>query len=252
MLLGIVVFFYLTDRPRQAKWLTDSERTWLETTMAAEEDTSVGHGSLRDAIADIRVWALGLVYFSLSYGLFALSFFLPTIVAGFAKTFNTKYSVFETGLIVSVPFAIGAVAMVLYSRHSDRTGERVWHVAAAMLLAAVSIPVALYMNSPLMAMAVICLTAVGIFSAYPVFWYLPSSFLAGAGAAAGIALINTLGACSGLAAPYMTGFLLDVTGSSRAGLWVVGGVMLVGVLTLLPLRHSLGAADKTPPLIPLA
>ena len=196
----------------------------------------------------MRVWALGLVYFSLGYALFALTFFLPTIVKGLAKTFNTSYSIFETGLIVSIPFSVGAIAMVFWSRHSDRTGERIWHCALPMLLAAVSIPAALYMNSPFASMAVITLTAVGIYSTFPVFWYMPSVFLAGAGAAAGIAMVNTFGA-AGFAAPYVTGWLLDLTGSSRAGLWVVGVVTLIGALTLLLLRGRLGAqdADQTVP-----
>jgi ACS family tartrate transporter-like MFS transporter len=251
IVLGVVAWFYLTDRPRQAQWLTSEEREWLHATMAAEQQAAGarGHVSVRRSLGDVRVWALGLIYFCMAYGLFALTFFLPTIVKGLAKTFNTSYSIIETGLIVSIPFAVGAIAMVLWSRHSDRTGERIWHAALPMLLAAVTVPVALYMNSPFASMAVITLTAVGIYSSYPVFWYLPSVFLAGAGAAAGIAMVNTLGAAAGFAAPYVTGWLLDLTGSSRAGLWVVGVVTLVGVLTLLLLRGRLGApaADQTVP-----
>jgi MFS transporter, ACS family, tartrate transporter len=245
ILLGVVAFFLLTDRPRQALWLTEAERNWLDATMTAEQESTsaVGHVSVRQSFKDARVWALGIVYFGVGYGLFALSFFLPTIVAGFAKTFNTKFSIFETGMIVSVPFAIGAVAMVLWARRSDRKNERVWHVALPMILAAVSIPVALYMNSPMAAMAVITLTAVGVFSTLPVFWYLPSSFLTGSAAAAGIALVNTLGATSGFAAPYVTGWLLDLTGSPRAGLWVVGVLMLLAATLLLAMRQRLSAAE---------
>jgi nitrate/nitrite transporter NarK len=99
------------------------------------------------------------------------------------------------------------------------------------------------MESPLATMAVITVTAIGVFCALPVFWYLPSTFLAGAGAAAGIALVNTLGNSSGFGAPYITGFLLDATGSSRAGLWVVGVMMLIAGLTVLALRGRLRAAD---------
>ncbi|MFD7008463.1 MFS transporter [Rhodococcus jostii] len=244
MLLGVAAWFYLTDRPKQAAWLTHSERTWLDTTMTAEQTDDGDHGSVRKSLRDRRVWALGSVYFSLSFGLFALSFFLPTIVAGFAETFDTKFSIFETGLIVAVPYTIGAIAMLLWSRHSDRSRERVWHVAGAMILAGVTIPVALYMNSPLMAMAVISITAIGIFGAYPVFWYLPSSFLTGKGAAAGIALVNTIGACAGLMAPYLMGWLLDLTGSSRTGLTLVGVVMLIGAAILLSLRRQLQAAER--------
>lgn len=245
VLLGVAAWFYLTDRPQHAKWLTAPEREWLAATIDAEHQTAsdAGHVSVARTLRDPRVWALGVVYFGIAYGLFALSFFLPTIVGGLANTFNTKFSILETGLIVAVPFACGAIAMVFWSRHSDRTGERVWHVALPALLAAVSIPLALYTNSPFATMAVISVTAIGIFCALPVFWYLPSTFLAGAGAAAGIALVNTLGAASGLVAPYVTGWLLDATGDSRAAMWLVGGFELVAAIAVLLLRRSLHAAD---------
>lgn len=151
-------------RPAEARWLSAEERSWLTTTMDAENrDTAERFDwPLRRALTDLRVWGLGLVYFGVVYGLYAISFFLPTIVAGFAQTFDTTYSLFETGLIVAVPFAVGAVAMVLWSRHSDRTGERVWHVAAPTLLGAVCIPVALYLQSPFAVMVAVTLTAVGI------------------------------------------------------------------------------------------
>ncbi|HYO19067.1 MAG TPA: MFS transporter [Dermatophilaceae bacterium] len=240
VLLGLMTWFHLTDRPGQAKWLTTEEQNWLTATMDAEnaETAERFHWPLRRALTDLRVWGLGMVYFGVVYGLYALSFFLPTIVAGFAETFQTTYSLFETGLIVSIPFAVGAVAMVLWSRHSDRTGERVWHVAAPTLLGAVSIPVALYLQSPFAVMFAITLTAIGIFSALPVFWYLPTTFLSGVGAAAGIALVNSLGNAAGFAAPFITGWLSDTTGSKKAGMWVVGLAMFLAAVLVLILRAA--------------
>lgn len=240
ILLGLMTWFHLTDRPAQAKWLSVEERTWLTDTMEAENAATAQrfHWPLRRALTDLRVWGLGMVYFGVVYGLYALSFFLPTIVAGFAETFQTTYSLFETGLIVAIPFSVGAVAMVFWSRHSDRTGERVWHVAAPTLLGAVSIPVALYLQSPFAVMFAVTLTAVGIFSALPVFWYLPTTFLSGVGAAAGIALVNSLGNSAGFAAPYITGWLSDTTGSNKAGLWVVGLAMFGAAMLVLLLRAA--------------
>lgn len=240
ILLGLMTWFHLTDRPAQAKWLSVQERAWLTDTMDAENAATAQrfHYPLRRALTDLRVWGLGMVYFGVVYGLYALSFFLPTIVAGFAETFQTTYSLFETGLIVAIPFAVGAVAMVFWSRHSDRTGERVWHVAAPTLLGAVSIPVALYLQSPFAVMLAVTLTAVGIFSALPVFWYLPTTFLSGVGAAAGIALVNSLGNSAGFAAPYITGWLSDTTGSNKAGLWVVGLAMFGAAMLVLLLRAA--------------
>ncbi|GAA3371714.1 MFS transporter [Streptomyces antimycoticus] len=249
--LGIAAWFYLTDYPRQAQWLAPGEREWLHATMAAEQrDTAEsGHTSVRQSLWDARVWVLGFVYFGLGYGLFALSFFLPTIVAGFAESFHTEFSTFQSALIVAIPFAIGAIALVIWSRHSDRTGERIWHVALPTLLAAITVPVAMYMRSPAGAMAIISLTAIGIYAAFPVFWYLPSTFLTGPAAASGIAVVNTMGAAAGFAAPYLTGWLLDLTGTSKAGLWVVGVVMFASAIVLLAFGrrfHAQPTAEARP------
>jgi MFS family permease len=248
VLLGIVAWWYLTDRPMQAAWLTPEERNWLHTTMESEQEEAAasGHHSFTASLRDARVWALGGIYFGLGYALFALSFFLPTIVAGFAETFDTSFSVIQTGLIVAVPFAAGAVAMILWSKHSDHSGERIWHVAGPMLVAGTSVPVALYMNSPFATMAVITITAIGLFSAFPVFWYLPPSFLAGPGAAGGIALVNTIGAISGFVAPYVTGWLVDLTGTARTGLWVTSILAVVGALGLVAMSRRLPTEQAVP------
>jgi MFS transporter, ACS family, tartrate transporter len=251
ILLGIVTWFYLPDRPADASWLEKDERDWLTGVIDAEErEIEARHGlfSVFRSLASPRVICLGLVYFGIVYGLYALSFFLPTIVAGFAEEFGTTFSLFESGLIVSVPFVVGAVAMVLWSRHSDRTEERVWHVALPAALAGVSIPVALYLGSPFAVMVAVTLTAVGIFCALPVFWYLPSAFLTGAGAAVGIALINSLGNTAGFAAPYVTGWMADLTGNFEAGMWVVGAIVaLAGVgAVLLKGAPREGSAEPSP------
>lgn len=252
VLLAVVTWFYLTDRPHQARWLDESERAWLVRTMESEQDaTAEGHGaSVWRTLRDPRVLALGAIYFGVTYGIYALSFFLPTIVAGFKETFATDFTVFETGLIVAVPFVIGGVAMVLWSRHSDRTGERVWHVAAPALLAAVTIPVALYLNSPYAVMAAVTLTAIGVLCAIPPFWYLPTTFLSGVAAAAGIAMINSIGNLSGFGAPYVTGWLTDLTGSTKAGLWVVGAVLLMAAVLVVALGRRdtgrLGVDSRQP------
>ena len=248
IVLGVITWFYLTDRPSQATWLDDDEKSWLTAELESEGSSKSAHitGSVKRALTDARVWMLGLVYFGITYGLYSLSFFLPSIVAGFKKTFDTDFSLVTTGLIVAVPFAVGALAMVLWSRHSDRTGERTWHVAIPTLIGAVSIPVALYMDSPFTTMIAVTVNAVGVFCALPVFWYLPSAFLTGAGAAAGIAIINSVGNLSGFGAPYVTGWLLDATGNAKAGLWVVGGVMMVAVGLVLALhRRTVGNSTSS-------
>ncbi|MGH3310507.1 MAG: MFS transporter [Streptomyces sp.] len=240
VLLAFVTWFYLTDRPEKATWLTDEERGWLTREMEAEKVKTEKrfHWPLRKSLTNPRILGLSFVYFGVVYGLYALSFFLPQIVADFSKTFNTKFSLLETGLIVAVPFLIGTVSMVLWGRHSDRTQERVRHVALPTALAALTIPVALYLDSPFAVMVAVTLTAIGIFGALPVFWSLPGSFLVGASAAGGIALINSLGNLAGFGAPFITGWLTDVTGSQKSGLWVVGVVMMLAAVVVVAMGAS--------------
>ncbi|MER5388319.1 MFS transporter [Saccharopolyspora sp. NPDC002686] len=240
ILLAFVTWFYLTDRPSEAKWLTAEERTWLSAQLDAErEQTEAEHSwPLRKALTHPRILALAFVYFGIAYGLYALGFFLPTIIKGFEQQYGTELSTMETGLITAIPYAIGAVAMVIWGAHGDRKRERVWHVALPLLLGGLSIPIALYMGNPFLAMVAVTVCAVGVCSALPTFWALPSNFLAGAAAAGGIALINSLGNISGFAAPYITGALKDATGSQRAGLWIVGIVMVAAAITVIALKAA--------------
>lgn len=240
MLLAVVTWFYLTDRPSEAKWLTAEERDWLTAELEAERQQTdqQHHWPLRKALTHPRVLALAFVYFGISYGLYALGFFLPLIIAGFEQQYGTDMSIIESGLVTAVPYVVGAAVMIFWASHGDRTRERVWHVALPMLLGGISIPVALYLGNPYAAMAAVTLCAVGVCSALPTFWALPSSFLSGAAAAGGIAMINSLGNISGFAAPYITGVLTDVTGTQRAGMWVVGVVMVAAAGVVIALRAT--------------
>lgn len=240
ILLAVATWFYLTDRPAQATWLSTEEREWLVAELEAErtETESTHHWPLRKALTHPRILALAFVYFGIAYGLYALGFFLPTIIAGFEQQYGTELSTVQSGLVTAIPYVIGAAVMVFWAAHGDRTRERVWHVAVPMLLGGVSIPVALYLGNPVAAMVAVTVCAVGVCAALPTFWALPSNFLSGAAAAGGIALINSLGNISGFAAPYVTGALHDLTGSQRTGLWVVGIVMLVAAALVISLRAT--------------
>ncbi|ROS41144.1 MFS transporter [Amycolatopsis thermoflava] len=242
ILLAFATWFYLTDRPEQAKWLTEDERRWLTTELDNERKATEAehHWPLRKALTHPRILGLAFVYFAIAYGLYALGFFLPTIIAGFGQQFGTKLSTVQAGLVTAVPYVIGAMVMVFWARHGDRTRERKWHVALPMIVGGVAIPVALYLGNPYTAMVAVTVCAVGVCAALPTFWALPSTFLSGAAAAGGIALINSLGNISGFAAPYVTGWLRDLTGSQRTGLWVVGACMVAGACVAL----ALGARPK--------
>jgi MFS family permease len=235
----VAVLFLLPSRPSSARWLTSAEATALEEHLAAEDAREVGREvPTREALTDPRVLALSVVYFGIVFGLYVLAFFLPQVIAGFQEQFGTTFSLLEVGLVTAVPYAFAAVAMVLWARHSDRTGERAGHVAVPAFVGAVAIAAALYMDSPLAVMVCVTVCAIGVYAAIPVFWQLPTRLLTGVGAAAGIALINSFGNLAGFAAPYLTGWLEDLTGSFRTGLWVVAALMVAAGLLALRTRHT--------------
>jgi len=240
VVLGVICWFYLTDRPADAHWLKSDERQWLVDTLAAEQrEISVGFDfSLRRALTSPRIWALAVVYFGIAYGLYALSFFLPSIITGFQKTFGVTLSIVQVGLITSIPYGFAALTMYLWSRHADYRREHVWHVAIPLALGGVAIAFALYLHSPLLVMIPVTITAMGVFSAIPSFWALPSRFLTGAAAAGGIGLINSVGNLGGFVAPYVTGSLADLTGSEKAGMWAVGAVMVAAAALVVMLRAT--------------
>jgi MFS transporter, ACS family, tartrate transporter len=247
IVLGIAVLVVLPSRPRSARWLTEAESTALERHLATEDAQEVGaEVPSRRALTDPRVLALSLVYFGIVFGLYVLAFFLPQVISGFQEQFGTTFSLVQVGLVTAIPYAFAAVAMVLWARHSDRTGERAWHVAGPAFLGAVAIAAALYMSSPLLVMVCITVCAVGVYAAIPVFWQLPTRLLSGVGAAAGIALINSFGNLSGFLAPYLTGWLQDLTGSFRPGLWVVAVLMVVAGGIALRFRAGRGAGTVSP------
>jgi ACS family tartrate transporter-like MFS transporter len=243
LVLGVAVLFLLPSRPSSARWLTPTEATALEEHLAAEDAREVGSEvPTRQALTDPRVLALSVVYFGIVFGLYVLAFFLPQVIAGFQEQFGTTFSLLQVGLVTAVPYAFAAVAMVLWARHSDRAGERAGHVAVAAFIGAVAIAAALYMDSPLAVMVCITVCAIGVYAAIPVFWQLPTALLSGIGAAAGIALINSFGNLAGFAAPYLTGWLEDLTGNFRTGLWVVAAVMVIAGLVAQRFRPAAGSS----------
>ncbi|AET93875.1 major facilitator superfamily MFS_1 (plasmid) [Burkholderia sp. YI23] len=232
ILVGVIAWFYLTDKPADAKWLTPAERDWLATRLEEEDRAkgasgARGHGNPMAALMSGRVWLFALMYFGLIYGLYALAFFLPTIIGGFETRFGTHFNVFQKGLITAVPYLPAAFALFLWSRDATKRGVRSWHIAVPALVGALSVPLALQMGSPAATIAVITVTACAIFSALPNFWALPARFLSGAAAAAGIALINTVGNLAGFVAPYITGMAKDMTGSYQLPMLIVGAMMLM-------------------------
>jgi MFS transporter, ACS family, tartrate transporter len=176
-------------------------------------------------LADWKVLALSLAYFGTSAGLYTIGFWAPLIVKGLG------FSVFKVGLLVAIPNLIAVVGMVLWSRDSDRTGERYWHAAIACLIGAIGMAVAARAGSSVfLAIAGLSLTAFGVSAAKPPLWCLPTTFFAGTAAAASIGLINSLGTLGGFAGPYMIG---STNGNFTRGLYLVGGTLIVSAVTIV-------------------
>lgn len=255
IVVGVIAWFYLKDRPADAKWLTAEEQTWLTAELEGERVKTAGsqqHVSIRHAFTSGRVWVLSFIYFGFIYGLYALGFFLPTIIAGFQEQYGVTYTSWERGLITAIPYIPAAIALYFWSRDAHRRGLKTWHIAIPAFLGAVSVPVALFAGSPQLTIAVIALTAIAIFSALPNFWTLPTQFLTGAAAAAGIALINTIGNLAGFSAGYVTGWVHDLTGGYEVPMFIVGGFMaLSGVLMIvLAARGRVATKGATPEVAP--
>lgn len=243
IIIGIVAWFYLADSPATAKWLTADEKEWLTSELTAEHatktDSGAKHPSIGAAFKNGRVWVLGLIYFGFIYGLYTLAFFLPTIISGFQELYGVKFDYVQKGLITAIPYLPAAVALLLTTRHATKHGVKTGHIAIPALVGAVSIPLALFAGSPVLTIAVITVTACAIFSALPNFWTVPTQFLTGVAAAAGIALINTMGNIAGFSAPYLTGYLKDATGDYKVSMFVVGGFMLLSAILMVLLgRHN--------------
>ena len=233
LLLSFVVFLYLTDRPANALWLNSDERQWLRNRLAAEAATRERHGaaSWLKSMLDLRVLALGLVYMALNIPQYGLSFFLPQIVKAFGIT-NV-----QAGFVTSLPYAVGAVSMVLWSRHSDATKERKWHTIIPFLAMVVGLLAAAYSPTPTLKMLSICVAGFGFFAVLPVFWTLPTAFLSVGGAAAGIAAVNSIGNLGGYFGPKTFGYLKDTHGEF-ASLVFLAVSALIGAVIVYVMGHN--------------
>ncbi len=228
VIIGIVVLFFLDDRIAHAKWLNAEEKALLDRNIKMDNADKVDE-PIGKIFATGRVWLMGLIYFSFVMGLYGISFWLPTIIkqTGIADALTI-------GLLSAIPYAFAAVSMVLVARHADATGERRWHIAIPGLLGAVGLIMSIVWRADTtLAMVALTVATMGILTTLPSFWSLPTSFLAGTGAAAGIALINSLGNLAGFVSPFAVGWLKDLTSSTNSGMYLLAGSLVVGALLTL-------------------
>ena len=244
VVLGTVACWMIADGPRTAAWLTPQERDTLLARLSEEDRRKTGRvaNSMRDALRDARVYILAAVYFSLVSGTMAISFWLPAVIKGAgAKT------IFEVGCLSAIPYGIGAIGIVLISRHSDAKQERRWHYLACTLGGGIALFVLAFWTHSLPAALVLLAIAVTFsFSALPVFWTIPQRYLSGVGAAGGIAVINGLGQLGSFFSPTMIGWIKATTGSLDNGLFVLGTLMILGGFGLFLVMGNLEKTGAKP------
>jgi MFS transporter, ACS family, tartrate transporter len=235
IIMSVVVLLLLTDRPLHALWLRQEQRQWLAQRIDAEQTQreSVHRFALGEALQNNRVWWLTLVYFGQNVSNYGLLIFLPQII----KAFGVGYGM--TGLLSALPFVFAAVAMIVWGWHSDRTGERTWHVAAACFLTAAGLAACMLLQGrPSLMMVALIVAAMGQQSIAPTFWSLPTAMLSGTAAAGGIALINSVGNLGGFAGPYAFGLIRDASGSNAIALLALAAAPVVSGIVVAALGHD--------------
>jgi ACS family tartrate transporter-like MFS transporter len=233
VVLGVVALWYLDDGPAHARWLPDEERAWLLDALQREHDASTRPqaSTVRVGLLDPGVWRLALVLFLIVTSGYGFSFFLPQIVKRLSGG-----SDLSVGMWTAIPFLVAAVGMITVAAHSDRTGERRLHVAGCAALAAAGLASSSLTDAPLVALAALAIGAIGLYSATPPFWSLPTAFLRGDGAAAGIGLINSVGNLGGFVGPYLMGWMQGASGDFRLGLRVLAASAICSGLVVLTVR----------------
>ena len=228
---GVVVWTKLPDGPQEAGWLEPDEREWLKTRLEGEDRAREKH-PLRDVLRDRRVLLFALLYFTMVINVYGLSFWVGEIV----DKVNGLSEVGK-GFVTAIPYAVAIVGMVVIPRHSDRTGERKGHVTLCLLVAAAAFAISTVV-SPVAAVGALAVGLFFLLGVHGVFWTMPAALLGGTAAAAGIAMINSLGNLGGFAGPYFVGLLKDATGSTDGGLIGLAAILVVGAFVATRVVHD--------------
>jgi sugar phosphate permease len=227
VLAGVLTLLYLTDGPEQASWLNRKERSMIAEDLDHEENAKRREGAsarrFRDAFRAGKVWVLCLIFFGIQMGNYGLAFWLPQILKD-----TLTADPWAIGLASMIPWGAAAIAMVIYAHHSDRTGERRWHVALGVGIAGITLAMGGFPGiAGWLGLALVTCTTVAIMCTQAVFWSLPTAVLSGAAAAAGIAWINSVGNLAGYLSPFLVGRIRDATGTMAGAYFTLGGSCLV-------------------------
>lgn len=233
ILLGIAILLFLDNRVEDARWLSDEEKRLIHEHINHEASQST-HVNVMDALKSARVWMLGVAYFCIASSIYIASFWMPTLIKQLGVS-----DPLQIGWLTTIPYSVAIVAMVLTNISADRARERRWHTAIPCLFTAVGLALCATPDYGLvLAMMALTLAAAGASSAQASFWSLPSTFMSGAAAAAGIALVNSLGNIAGMASTSLVGWLTDLTGSPSSSLYLFAALLVAGALLVLRLPAS--------------
>ncbi len=243
ILLGVVTLFYLTDRPEQAEWLSAPERQWIRTELDREASHKPLTGSLGKLIANPRLILLALAYFCILAGTYGFTLWWPKIVQRLSGL-----PPFEVALVSVLPFLVEIPAMILIARHSDKTGERRWHVAVPVSIGGFAFVLFAATGGAgdnlVGALAMLVVAGAGLHAYRAAFWPLPTLFLKGMDAAAGIGIINCFGNLGSFLGPSMVGWLSNASGNYNTGLLFLGAMALTAALLVLAIRPPAGATES--------
>jgi D-galactonate transporter len=233
ILLGILAYFMLIDGIRQAKWLTPDEKQMLATELEKDEKARHQSAEAADTFAAIlrnrNVWLLGVVYFCIQMGVYAINFWLPTIVKGLG--FQSPATI---GWLSAIPYLCASIFMIWVGHSGDKHKERRWHLSGPLLMGLCGLMLATFASgNAVIAIIGLSFATMGALSGLPMFWPLPTAFLGATAAAAGIALINSLGQIAGFVSPFLVGWIKDATGGTTVALYILSGLLFLGAMLVL-------------------
>ncbi|WP_141432491.1 MFS transporter [Bacillus sp. 03113] len=246
VIFGFVTYYYLTDRPEDAKWLTNEEKDWLiqELKKEAKEDGASANLGHKKAMANAKVWYLSLIYFVYISGTLGIGYWMPQIIKGLSGYLTNT----QIGFISIIPYIAASLAMNYWSRRSDRTGERMIHAAAPLFLAAISLILAGISSNLILSIIFITISLSSMYCFKGPFWALPSMILTPSMVAVGLAVINSIGNLGGFVGPYVVGRLKDATGSTLSGLIFLSIMLMFAFVMLLFIpkekKHTSDKSDK--------
>ncbi|WP_446091555.1 MFS transporter [Acinetobacter sp. 1124_18A] len=227
--VGLLVLAVLKDSVQDANWLTQDEKNLVKQELAQDNQHKEGHASVKEFIADKRLWLLAGIYFCVVMGQYAITFWLPTLIRNSGISDN-----WHIGLLTSLPYMCAIVVMLLAGRSGDHFQERRWHLIIPMCAGAIALTLAtLFASNLTLSLICLCIAASGVLTASSLFWMLPTNFLGGVSAAAGIAAVNSFANLAGFCSPYLIGWVTTNTGSNAIGMFLITAVLIFGASLVL-------------------